>query len=270
MVMKRRQKLKSRAAALSGVSPVSKTAGASGVRKSRTRKESVRKERKRDLIERETALSHKKKKKSTNKTKAKVPGLKLNKLAMDGLHTALMEAVEADGNDATATNNNNNNINRKKGGVNIASRKHRVREESAQLSSVLENAAFKDDPVAALREHLLNTVCANPLEVPAKPDEGKAVEVEKAKNNNMKLEIKREELDKIKEGARERIRAKRERKEAMAVAAQAFQQKERRQQRGVDKIRVSPHRGRIGVKRPKLLDDINININDNDNTKMDT
>ncbi len=229
MVMKRRQKLKARAAALSGVPH-----RPDGVKKAESRgqrkraKKRARREGHEALVREVEAV----------RAMEQPTGLRL-----DGLREALDEAAVLAKKDAV------------KGGVSSKRRKNLVLSETAQVKSVREHPVFKRDPVEALRLHLLNTVCANPTAVPPKPG-GEKKKSEKKKSEVVKLsepQVVDKPLALARDKAKERVREKRERKAEMANLAGSVQR--RKSLQGVGKVRKSPLRGRIGVKRPKLLED---------------
>lgn len=229
MVMKRRQKLRARAAALS-TPPSRVSEGVTKVSSKGQRKRAKRKQR----LENRRALAQ-------QPTQNGAP----SGLQLEGLREVLDEAANLAKDEKPSAS----------GGVPIKRRKNLVRIETLQATSVREHPIFKKDPIEALRQHLLNTVCPNPAAVPPKP--GSEEEKKKGKKTKEKktpkFDIDKESMAIAREAARERVREKREQKAEMARAAQKIQR--RSSLEGVTKVRKSPLRGRIGVKRPKLLAD---------------
>lgn len=264
MVSGRKQKLKARAAALSVGVGVSGSGGGTptrsgsggGVSKESRRQRKLGKQREREtkkraLVERELSLRVEKNSK---------PKKRGTVLALDGLGSALAEA-SALAKAAASKKGNSSGTTSKKGGVSAKARKHRVREESEQVANVLAHPAFMADPAEALRQHLLNTVCAEPSAVPAVPAEkanlveketkkSATMEGEKKAGGKLQLDAGDEAMEKARNEARTRLREKRQRKEELGRVAQ----ERRKSMQGVRKVRVSPARGRIGVKRPKILE----------------
>lgn len=151
-------------------------------------------------------------------------------------------------------------------------RRRIVATETEQVNNVREHPVFKQDPIEALRQHLVNTVSAEANEIPAALGAGDAGAGKKKKNVKRKgdidvnrkregkrakgggLGISTEESERIREEAKERVAAKREQK---AVYAEAAMKLKRRKEGGKIekqslKAVVSKTRGRIGVKRAKI------------------
>lgn len=252
---KGRAKLRARAAQLSGKELLSgPTRSANGVTKSKVGPKGKRK-RGRERLERQRLfVARELERRGLHDDGEKAPGLSLTALGH-----ALAKAAASDPSVPTVAG--------VRGGTSARARKHRVREETAQMASVSAHPAFQADPVEALRQHLLNTVCGAPEKVPpalagdapgaAKKAKGGAADGEKKKKKARTtvapaLEASKEALAQAREEAKDRVREKRERKADMERAAAAL----RKKGRGVEKTRTSPQtRGRIGVKRPKILDE---------------
>lgn len=139
--------------------------------------------------------------------------------------------------------------------------------ETEQVNNVREHPVFKEDPIEALRQHLMNTVSADPSEIPPALEPGDAGASKKKKKGKGvvggKKEAKRpkpefalgkEEAERVQEEAKERVAAKREKKAAYAEAAMKMKRKKQggKIEKQTLKGLMSRPRGRIGVKRPKI------------------
>lgn len=139
-------------------------------------------------------------------------------------------------------------------------RKKIVAEETEQIRNVRAHPVFKEDPMEALRQHLVNTVASDPAEIAPPLQEGKKRKRKRRNKGkvthqgtveNLKVEVDGE-LEKARDKARERVAEKKERKAAMAETVA----KMKRKAGGIEKQTlsglISKSRGRIGVKRPKI------------------
>lgn len=150
-------------------------------------------------------------------------------------------------------------------------RRRIVVEETEQAKNVREHAAFKSDPIEALRQHLMNTVSSNPCEVAPRLATGAAGAAKKRGRGKGKRDEKtwekttvgrqlvampsKEGMEKIKADARERVAMKKAEKAELAEAA--LKLKKRRKGDKIEKqslgsLLARPSRGRIGVKRAKI------------------
>lgn len=203
----------------------------------------ARLEQKRDFIERELELQQivEKKGKPARK-KQRAPGLSLSEL-VQALPEKLESAPEA--------------VKRPRTKLNASTRGRIVAEETEQLQSVRENPIFKLNPVEALRQHLLNTVCATPSAVPPAlsgdaPGAKKEKRTEQQGKGTARVEVGAKQLAAARKQAREVVKEKRARKAEMANAVARLAK--RRGDKGVVKV-PKGRRGRIGEKRPKILDE---------------
>lgn len=140
-------------------------------------------------------------------------------------------------------------------------RKKIVAEETEQVRNVRAHPVFKEDPMEALRQHLVNTVASDPTEVAPPLQEGKKGKrkrrnkrkvVEQGGTKDLRVEVDGE-LERARDEARERVAEKKERKAAIAEAAAKMK---RKKTGGIEKQTlsglISKPRGRIGVRRPKM------------------
>lgn len=225
-MVKHRNKLRARAASLStrGGCVAKKEDEAGALSRRRRKRAKVRRldEKRRAFIEREVERRGGDTKKSIGEP-----------LSLDALQGALQEAAADDG---------GKGVKQVGGAISARARKHRVREESEQLTSVRRHPAFQADPVEALRQHLLNTVCATPGAIPAALEgdrPGARKERVKARvGATVAMEASKQAMAATREEARERVREKRQRKTQMQHAAGVLRK---------------TTRGRIGEKRAKLV-----------------
>lgn len=232
--------------AKSGEAGVSKRAAGEQLSRGQARRAAVRAraDAKRAWIEAELERTGGRGSKKAKKVE-KAPGLSLS-----GLGAAL---------DATTTE-----MPETKGKPTLSAKARRrlVAGEAAQANAVRAHPAFVSDPAEALRQHLLNTVCAAPAKVPPKPADSTAAKASTAPKmsaaerapKKIVLDPAQDGLKAMRERAKESVRKKRERKAEMLEVAQRVQRRERG--RGIGKKSASPRvRGRIGEKRAKILDD---------------
>lgn len=138
-------------------------------------------------------------------------------------------------------------------------------EEAEQLRQVRAHAMFQADPVEALRQHLVNTVAADPGAVPAGLGKGKSrAGGEKGRGGRGGEAGKAGGLvadggavERAREEARRRVEEKRERKAGLAEAAARLRKKRQGGRIGKQTLKGvvgGGRRGRIGEKRDKVLE----------------
>lgn len=139
-------------------------------------------------------------------------------------------------------------------------RKKMVAEEMEQVRNVRAHPVFKDDPMEALRQHLVNSIGTDPAEVAPPVQEGKQEKRTRRKrgkaDGRVLQEVKGEgdeDMRKARGEAKTRVVEKREQKAVMAAAAAKLKRKKGGKiEKQTLSGSISKWRGRIGVKRPKI------------------
>lgn len=143
-----------------------------------------------------------------------------------------------------------------------------IQNETVQVNNVRKHPSFKENPMEALRKHLLNTVSNDPTDIPP-PLKTKS---EKTKKNNKQskkqnqtqpqkpaqgLTVQKETLQQINQQTREAVAKKREEKAAYAQIA--LKMKKEQNKNKIQKQTLTgllgrrSSKGRIGEKRPKIM-----------------